>query len=207
MPGLRLLAAARAREERLDARDQLERMERLDDVVVGTRAQATDPLLHVGLGGEHDDRDVLARLLCGTDLLRRRVAVELRHGDVHQDQVGIHARHHLDPGRTVGRDVHLVPLLLEGEDEDALDVQVVVDDQDLGGSHVRTLGTWRGELGADYTGCRCGAPMHQRSRSLAQVTLQEVEHAAPIRLRRHGIRLGVAAPSTTISSFGSPAAS
>ena len=60
-PGLRLLPLARARQQRLDARDQLERVERLDDVVVGTGAQALDPLLHVRLGGQHDDRDAPAR--------------------------------------------------------------------------------------------------------------------------------------------------
>ena len=109
-------------------------MERLDDVVVGAGAKALDALLDVRLGGEHDDRD-LAPVLGSPDLLRRGIAVELRHGDVHEDDVGPDAGRHLDARLAVRGDVHLVPLLLEGEDEDALDVQIVVDDQDLGGSH------------------------------------------------------------------------
>ena len=97
--------------------------------------------------------------LGGADALRRGIAVQLRHGHVHQDQVGLHAGRQLDAGFAVGGDVHLEPFLLQGEDEDALDVQVVIDDQDLGGSHKETLETGRNER--DYRGwTRCfHAPM------------------------------------------------
>jgi hypothetical protein len=108
-------------------------VERLDDVVVGAGAQALDPLLHVRLGGEHDDRDATSS--AGADLLRGGIPVQLRHRDVHEDEIGVDRGGHLDPGLAIRGDVDLEPLLLEGEHEDALDVQVVVDDQDLGSSH------------------------------------------------------------------------
>ena len=56
--------------------------------------------------------------------------------------------------------MHLVPLLLEGEDQDALDVQVVIDDEDLRGSHARTLRRWY--VRPDYIGGQarcCQAPI------------------------------------------------
>jgi len=56
-----------------------------------------------------------------------------------KDQVGRFGSRHLDAGRAVGGDEHLEAFLLEREDEDALDVQIVVDDQDLGGSHAGSL--------------------------------------------------------------------
>ena len=136
-----LLAAAGPRQQGLDLRHQLQRVERLDDVVVGAGAQAPDPLFHLRLGGEHDDRHPAPVLLRGPDLLRGGVAVELRHGDVHEDEVGRLRARHLQAGGAVGCDEDLVALLLEGEDEDALDVQVVIDDEDLVGSHACSAGS------------------------------------------------------------------
>ena len=76
-----------ARQQALDAGQQLGRVERLDEVVVGTGAQAADLLLHLALGGEHDDRDVRGAALLAADLGRDLVAVELGQLDVEQDQV------------------------------------------------------------------------------------------------------------------------
>jgi hypothetical protein len=61
--GQQRLARREPGEQALDPREQLGRVERLDEVVVGARAQAADLLLDLALGGEHDDRDVAGRLL------------------------------------------------------------------------------------------------------------------------------------------------
>jgi hypothetical protein len=162
---LRLLLAnppaIRSGQQGLDARDELERMERLDDVVIGAGAEALDPLFDVGLGGEHDDRHAPDPAFGLADPLGGGVSVQLRHRHVHEDEVGLHAGRHLHPGLAVRGDVHLEPLLLEGEEEDALDVQVVVDDQDLGGSHAAIPGAISGLR--PIIGLAGGASMHQWS--------------------------------------------
>ena len=60
-PGEQRVARREPGEQALDPGQQLGRVERLDEVVVGTRAEAADLLLHLPLGGEHDDRDVARR--------------------------------------------------------------------------------------------------------------------------------------------------
>jgi hypothetical protein len=106
-------------------------VERLDEVVVGAGAKATDLLLHLALRGEHDDRDVAGVALFLADLRRDLVAVELGQHDVEQDQ----GRRLLSPqpealGAVRGGD-DVVALLLEGVLQQALDVGIVVDDEDL----------------------------------------------------------------------------
>ncbi len=115
-------------------------MERLDDIVVGPRTQALDPLADVRFRGEHDDRDASSGTLSLTDALRRGIPIELGHGDVHQDQLGLAGARQLNAGLAIGCHQDLEPLLLEGEHEHALDIQIVVDDQDLGGSHQEPAG-------------------------------------------------------------------
>ena len=52
------LARREARDERLHPGEQLGRVERLDEVVVGARPQRADLALHVAIVRQHDDRDV-----------------------------------------------------------------------------------------------------------------------------------------------------
>ena len=75
-------------QQALDAGQQLGRVERLDQVVVGPGTQAADLLLDLTLRREHDDRDVRRRLFLGPDLRGDLVAVELRQRHVEEDQVG-----------------------------------------------------------------------------------------------------------------------
>ncbi len=114
-------------------------MEWLDDVVVRSGAQPSDALLDVRLGGEHDDRHARATAFGLANLLGGGVAVELWHRHVHEDQVRPRRARQLDARRAVGGDDHLVALLLEGKDQHTLDVEIVVDDEDLCGSHQRPL--------------------------------------------------------------------
>src|SRR5205085_11089284 len=80
-------ASAASSQEGPDARDELQRVERLDDVVVGAGPETLDSLPDVRLGGEHDDRDAGPGSLPLPDAMGRRIPVELGHGDAHQDQL------------------------------------------------------------------------------------------------------------------------
>ena len=125
-------------------------MEGLDEVVVGAGPEAPDLLLHLALGGEHDDRGV-PRALLGPDPARHLVAVELGQHHVEQQQVGVLEApqpHGLGP---VGRGQDLVALLAQGIGEQALDVGIVVDDEDLGGH----AGLGGGGLGASVSDKVC----------------------------------------------------
>ena len=51
-----------AAQERFDARQQFGRFERLGEVIVGPQFQAYDAIVELGLGGEHEDCDVVALL-------------------------------------------------------------------------------------------------------------------------------------------------
>ena len=127
------LAGREARHEALHPRQQLGRMERLDQVVVCAGPQGPHLLLHVPLGREHDDRDVHARGLLGADADGDLVAVEVLQRHVEEDE----RRDLLLPeAETLGAvtgDDDLEPLLPEGVLEKSLDAGVVVDDEYLSG--------------------------------------------------------------------------
>ena len=55
---LGLLAATAAAEDRLHAGEQLARLERLGQVIVGAHLQSDDTVHRVAAGGEHQDRRV-----------------------------------------------------------------------------------------------------------------------------------------------------
>ena len=119
-------------QQALDPGQELGRVERLDQVVVGAGPQAADLLLHLALGGEHDDRDVGVGALFGPDLGRDLIAVELRQHDVEEHQRRTLGRPQAESLGAVTRDDDLVALLLEGVGERPLDVRVVVHHEDLG---------------------------------------------------------------------------
>ena len=106
-------------------------MERLDEVVVGPGAKAADLLLDLLLRGQHDDRHVALAALVGPDPLGDAVAVELGQADVEQDQPGLVGRPELQRLQAVARDRDRVARLLERVLQQALDIRLVVDDQDL----------------------------------------------------------------------------
>jgi hypothetical protein len=89
-------------------------------------------LLDLPFGGQHDDRDVAARALLLPDLGRDLVAVELRQHHVEQDQRRILGAPEAEAFGAVGGRDDLEALLLQGVLKQALDVRIVVDDQDLG---------------------------------------------------------------------------
>ena len=123
-------------------------MERLDEVVVGAGAQAADLLLHLALGGEHDDRDVGRAALLAPDLGRDLVAIELGQHDVEEDQVGRLGAPQPEALRPIARDDDVVALLLQRVLQESLDIRVVIDDEDLGrhqsSTRVASFGTIAG---------------------------------------------------------------
>ena len=104
------------------------------------------------------------RALLGPDLRRDLVAVELGQHDVEQDQVGRLGAPEPEAFRAVDGDDDLVALLLQRVLEQALDVWVVVDDEDLGRhqspSWLPPFGALSGTGGVDY---RRAAPRARRS--------------------------------------------
>src|SRR4051812_3965919 len=130
-------------EKALDAGQQLSRVERLDEVVVGAGTQAADLLLHLLLGGQHDDRHVARVAFLGPDLRGDLVAVELRQHDVEKDQIRRLRAPEPESLGTIRRHDHVVTLLLERVLQESLDVRVVVDDEDLGchQSSTRVIGS------------------------------------------------------------------
>ncbi|MNZ90793.1 hypothetical protein D3C78_1097640 [compost metagenome] len=129
------LVAALAQEEMhlqgvVDALQHLELVEGLGQEVAGAERQGVEPGVAVGLRAEHDHRRRLlapARL----ELLEHLMAVQVRHADVQQDQVG-QAR--LQQGRQlarVGEPVQVGVALLLEHVQQQLDVdRVVVQHQD-----------------------------------------------------------------------------
>ena len=126
-------------EQALDPGEQLCRVERLDEVVVGAGPQAAHLLLDLALGRQHDDRDVAGGPLLRPDLRGDLVAVELREHDVQEDQVGCLGAPQAESFRAIRGDEDVVALLLERVLQESLDVRVIVDDEDL--AHQSSIGS------------------------------------------------------------------
>ena len=75
-------------EQRAHAGDQRCLLERLGEIVVAAGLEAMDDVARVGFGGHEDDRDEAKRCI-PLELLQHRDAVELRHHDVEQDEIGL----------------------------------------------------------------------------------------------------------------------
>ena len=126
------VSGGEARQEALDPGKQLGRMEGLDEVVVRTGSQSADLLLHLSLGGEHDDRDMRGAALFTPDLGRHLVAVKLGQQDIEQDEIGCFRAPQSEPLRPVGGGDDVIAFLLQRVLQEPLDIRVVIDDQDLG---------------------------------------------------------------------------
>ena len=127
-----------------DARQQLLHVERLGDVVVGAGVHAGDLVAPAVAGGEDDDRHLA---LGAAPLLEHADAVHLRQADVEDDDV---------VGLGLAEEVAL--LAVEGgidgvarvgqrRDQLAIEIAIILDDQDAHGSSPFPLPATRG----DYT--------------------------------------------------------
>ena len=124
-------AATRPAQEHVDSRHELLAPEGLDHVVVCSGLEAANAFELRVASGQHEDRHV--RHL--SDPLERRPAVETRHRDIEDHQVGrarIELTEALAPVRGVG---NLVSGTLEQRAHEPANVVVVVDHQDPGTGH------------------------------------------------------------------------
>jgi hypothetical protein len=94
-------------------------------------AEAPGLLLGIGLGGDEDDRDALHRRIA-LHGLQQLQAVEVRHVDVDQHQVGMLLLHDQAPGHAVLGDQHFIAGAGQVELEKLPDHLVVVHDEYLG---------------------------------------------------------------------------
>ncbi len=120
-------------DEDRDLRPQHQRVERLQDVVDGTRGVTPEHMVQLLADRrQEDDRDV-ARLLAPLDVGGCLEAVQVRHLDVHQDQGELVAQE-VPEGRVARRGAHerLPERLEHGLERDEV-LLLVVDQQDLGG--------------------------------------------------------------------------
>ncbi len=139
-----------AAQQGADAGEQLVQLERLDQVVVGARVQAGDPVADRVAGGEHQDRGGVPRT---PDAAGRGQPVHARHLDVQHDQVRLVGRGLLQGVRAVDGDLGVVPLEGEAALEGLAHGRLVVDDQDALGITVAFGGTHRSRfLGVRWAG-------------------------------------------------------
>ena len=100
-------------------------MERLDQVVVGPRLEAGDPVGQVVPGGQHDDRRVAAGAQPPADLQ----PVHAWQHPVEHDDVGPELLGDADRARTVDADPRLEALVGQADAHEIGDRAVVLDDQ------------------------------------------------------------------------------
>jgi hypothetical protein len=121
---------AGASQQRLDVRQELGRMGRLGQVVVGAGLKALDFVIHLGLGREHQDRNGGEEGI-GAQTASDLKAVEVGHHDVEQDQVGaITGGLAQGLGAVNGRHDRIPPPL-EHHAHQLQGVEIIVDDEDL----------------------------------------------------------------------------
>ena len=113
-----------------DAEQKLLVRVRLDEVVVRAVLQALYLVRELALRREHDDRN-LRRLEILADAAARLEAVDLRHHEVEEDEIGRFAPNELERDLAVLGEDHPVAVLLELELENASDVILVVHDENL----------------------------------------------------------------------------
>ena len=130
MAELLALAALHAGEDVLDERGQLERVERLRDVVNAADVEAAGAVAELGPRGEEDDRDA-ARRPVEEELLGDAPAVEPGHHHVEEDHVRPLRPRLVEAARAVGRleDVHALGLEVDPAEEP--DRGLVVDYENL----------------------------------------------------------------------------
>ena len=100
----------------------------LDQVVVGAAVQALDAVGRAILGGQQQDRDIAF----GPEPSRNLEAVDARHHDVEDGEVGHALAGAGQRDLAVGRDFDLVTLVDQGATQRGRDLGIVVHDQDVG---------------------------------------------------------------------------
>lgn len=118
-------------QDRLDAGDDLLRVEGFHDVVIGSQLESQDFVECLTFRGDHDDG--LLRDLA--DLPADLPAVHTGQHDVEDDKVGLERLELADGGLTVVHAVDVIPFIFEVQSEEFADVFVVIYDQDFSVAH------------------------------------------------------------------------
>ncbi len=116
-------------QHRAHPRHQRRLIDRLCQVIVAAGLEPGDDVLGVGPRGDKDDRNEGQRGV-GFQLLDRGDAVELRHHDVEQHEIGQLVVNHRERRLAVAGGDHLVALAFEAHLQDLDIVRHVVDDED-----------------------------------------------------------------------------
>ncbi len=134
-----------AAQHRVDARDELARVEGLGQVVVGAHLEPDDAVDVLALCGEHDDRHRLAGAAQAP--AHRQAVLAGQHEVEHHEMRRIALQLAVEIAR-IGERGHLEPLLAEIAGEEVAQAHVVVDDEDLvdsrldGHDAIRTVGAF-----------------------------------------------------------------
>ena len=115
-------------EERPDARHELPRRERLDDVIVGANVESHDLIGVARPRGEHQDWYVAS----GADPMRDLEAIETGKHDVEDHEIGSCTQGSCDGNLTVRRLERAMAVALNVEPQKFADLRVVVDEEDCG---------------------------------------------------------------------------
>src|SRR3954453_715438 len=122
-----LLGLGGAAQDRLDASDQLARVERLGQVVVGAHLEPDDLVDVVVAGGQHQDWHVRG----GADLPAHLEPVDVGQHQVEHHQVGLGVLGLHQRLAAVAGDLDLVARVLQVHRDEGCNVALVLDDQDL----------------------------------------------------------------------------
>jgi hypothetical protein len=132
----RLLAAA---QHGADAGQQLARIARLGQVVVGAQFQADDAVGLLAHGRQHDDGGAVGGRQAAAD----GQAVLAGQHDVEHHQIDRASGQHLFHGAGVGRGLDGVAVATQEVGHDVADAGIVVDDEDTGAAHRARSGAGR----------------------------------------------------------------
>jgi hypothetical protein len=127
--------------ERAHARPQHVEVERLRQVVVGTRVEAAHHVGRLVLRGEHEHRRVAS---LAPQVLQDAHAVAVGQVDVEDDPVVLADERQRTTARMVGCVIHHVPLLAQRAADELREHAVVLDDEQLGHSSCRAVESWGG---------------------------------------------------------------
>jgi hypothetical protein len=124
------LAGARlpASQQRAYPGQQLLERERLDDVVIRATVKALDPILHFVLGSQEED----GRVTGGTQAAANFETVHAGHENIENDQVWLEGAGSAERRRARGCRLDRVAFEGERSLDQARDLRVVVDDEDVG---------------------------------------------------------------------------
>ena len=115
-------------QQRAHARDQRGLLEGFGQIFVRARLETGDHVASVGLGGHEDHGHEAVGVLL--ELFQHRDAVELRHHDIEQDEVGLELAGARQRGFPVGRRDDLVALRLQPDPQDLQVGRQIVDGED-----------------------------------------------------------------------------